>query len=258
MTKPKITMILDDIRQDILQLCTKEGKCEISDSEREQIAAFIYGIQISYPTFSIYDTAKGEVVYALKDQRRLVGIEGSERRGDDMAFIGDAIMPEELSQIHLCTHAIHQKWKEVMPIVPFTCFFNYNHRIKRGNKAFSVNQKLIPIATTSHHEPWLMLCIVSLSPYIGSYYLTFHDMQHERLEVYQFDKGIWKEKEPIRLTDLEYEIISLAMQGISYKEMGNMLYKSFHTIKKHSYTLFQKLGVNSMPQAITVAALFKL
>ena len=37
-------MILDDIRQDILQLCTKEGKCEISDSEREQIAAFIYGI----------------------------------------------------------------------------------------------------------------------------------------------------------------------------------------------------------------------
>ena len=111
-------MILDDIRQDILQLCTKEGKCEISDSEREQIAAFIYGIQISYPTFSIYDTAKGEVVYASKDQRRLVGIEGSERRGDGMAFIPNRSL-DYYAQTNflfvICLSVFRLQWYPIAP-----------------------------------------------------------------------------------------------------------------------------------------------
>lgn len=48
----------------------------------------------------------------------------------------------------------------------------------------------------------------------------------------------------------EWEIIELILQGKSNKEIEDVLFISFNTVKNHIYNLYQKLGVNSRGQLV--------
>lgn len=55
------------------------------------------------------------------------------------------------------------------------------------------------------------------------------------------------------LSERQLEILSLASQGYSNKEIANILSLSEKTIKTHLHTIFEKLSVKSRTQAIIVA-----
>lgn len=59
---------------------------------------------------------------------------------------------------------------------------------------------------------------------------------------------------PEPLTSREIEILELAARGFSRREIGELLYLSFNTIKTHYRKIFRKLGVRSRDEAIQVAA----
>ncbi len=52
------------------------------------------------------------------------------------------------------------------------------------------------------------------------------------------------------LSAREMEILSLMLDGKSYKEMETTLHISIHTVKSHAYNLYRKLGVKSRHQLI--------
>lgn len=62
-----------------------------------------------------------------------------------------------------------------------------------------------------------------------------------------------KEKAPFNLTEREQEILSLLVQGLLYKEIGNQLDISPNTAKKHVLNIYAKLHVNSKAQALALA-----
>ncbi len=53
-----------------------------------------------------------------------------------------------------------------------------------------------------------------------------------------------------KISKRESEIIELIMQGKSNKEIEDLLFISFHTVKNHIYNLYQKFGLNSRAQLI--------
>ncbi|MDI6715389.1 MAG: response regulator transcription factor [Actinomycetota bacterium] len=55
------------------------------------------------------------------------------------------------------------------------------------------------------------------------------------------------------LTDREIEILGLASQGKSNKEIADKLYVSVRTVEAHLGHIFDKLGVNSRTEAVIVA-----
>lgn len=55
------------------------------------------------------------------------------------------------------------------------------------------------------------------------------------------------------LTEREKEILSLLVQGLSYKEIGGRLDISPNTAKKHVINIYDKLHVNSRAQALHLA-----
>ncbi|HMO31499.1 MAG TPA: response regulator transcription factor [Lacibacter sp.] len=55
------------------------------------------------------------------------------------------------------------------------------------------------------------------------------------------------------LSDREKEILQLLSQGLEYKEIGNLIHISSHTVKKHCISIYQKLHVNSRAQALRIA-----
>ncbi len=55
------------------------------------------------------------------------------------------------------------------------------------------------------------------------------------------------------LTQREREILQLLVQGLLYKEIGNRLFISTNTAKKHVMNIYNKLHVNSRAQALHLA-----
>ncbi len=60
-------------------------------------------------------------------------------------------------------------------------------------------------------------------------------------------------EEPPTLTARQIEILQLAVQGLSYKEIADCLSVSEHTIKYHMGEVFQRLGVKNREQAAAYA-----
>lgn len=56
-----------------------------------------------------------------------------------------------------------------------------------------------------------------------------------------------------QLSVREKEILELLVNGLEYKEIGNRLFISANTVKKHCINIYQKLHVNSKAQAIKIA-----
>lgn len=67
---------------------------------------------------------------------------------------------------------------------------------------------------------------------------------------YNFDKQSWKKVVIKPLTEREKAILVLACQGRNSKEIANCLCRGHHTIRNQIKSLFDKLGVNSMQEAI--------
>lgn len=55
------------------------------------------------------------------------------------------------------------------------------------------------------------------------------------------------------LSDREQEILKLLVNGLNYREIGNELFISPNTAKKHVINIYNKLHVNSKAQAIKMA-----
>lgn len=52
------------------------------------------------------------------------------------------------------------------------------------------------------------------------------------------------------LTERELEVLRLLAAGFTNQEIGNQLFLALGTVKKHSYTIYQKLGVKNRIQAV--------
>jgi LuxR family maltose regulon positive regulatory protein len=55
------------------------------------------------------------------------------------------------------------------------------------------------------------------------------------------------------LSERELEVLDLIAKGLSNKQIASRLFLSQNTIKAHTHTIYQKLGVNSRTQAVASA-----
>lgn len=60
------------------------------------------------------------------------------------------------------------------------------------------------------------------------------------------------------LTDRETEVLKLTIDGYNYKDIGEKLFISGHTVRKHIVNIYRKLQVTSKVQAIKLATKNKL
>ena len=59
--------------------------------------------------------------------------------------------------------------------------------------------------------------------------------------------------ENIELTEREKEILTLLVDGLSYKMIADQLFISYETVHSHVKKIYQKLHVNSKAQAMKIA-----
>lgn len=77
------------------------------------------------------------------------------------------------------------------------------------------------------------------------------------LQMVQQPDGLKHKKEDgvniFQLSEREKEILQLLSQGLEYKEIGNKIFISANTVKKHCINIYHKLHVNCKAQALRIA-----
>lgn len=134
---------------------------------------------------------------------------------------------------------------------------SYEGNFLMGRRRLPVNNQCTPLIMSEKGEVELWCCSFGLSALktFGHFYLlTGNDTFYE----YSTEARKWINRGNITLTERERDIISLSTQGYTMMEIAATLCMSKETVKKSKQTLFEKLGVKNMLQAIAFIANFKM
>ena len=135
---------------------------------------------------------------------------------------------------------------------------SYDFHIMKGKKKTLVNQKLTSLLLTEEGKTWIAVCVVSLSTHNKPGHIEIRKTNQPLFWKYSIEKHRWKEEAGLSLNDREKEILSLSAQGYTMNEIADKLFLSIDTIKFHKRTLFKKLDVKNIIEAITFASNYKL
>ncbi|RYE14327.1 MAG: LuxR family transcriptional regulator, partial [Sphingobacteriaceae bacterium] len=120
-------------------------------------------------------------------------------------------------------------------------------------KLILINQKLTPIFFNDEGKIWKALCVVSLSSERTEGNIRIHKSGENKVYTYDLQENVWRPDQKMKLSDRETEILQLSVRGHTINEISEMLFVSPDTIKFHRRKLFEKMGVNSMTEAISYA-----
>nr|WP_262915297.1 helix-turn-helix transcriptional regulator [Niabella ginsengisoli] len=130
--------------------------------------------------------------------------------------------------------------------------YDFNLKQPHGNLIL-VNHKLKPLLFDRFHNPWIALCIVSISSRSEPGNIRFTSSELKKFYELDLKKKEWKEKKNLHLNKREKEVLLLSAQGLTMKEIAYRLAIDINTVKFHKRTVFSKLKVKSISEAITAS-----
>lgn len=163
----------------------------------------------------------------------------------------------------IMTSADFEQWEEIYKAVSSylseckekSASIEYFSCILRLQRTYSFKKKPIPQMVTlrilpswednTHH----LICSIRSSTAKAAGNFRLHH-KCRQTDIYCFRSKKWKCLAIKPLTEREQAILILSIQGKSAQEISDILHKSSKTIKTQINTLFQKLSVNSMREAI--------
>jgi DNA-binding NarL/FixJ family response regulator len=121
-----------------------------------------------------------------------------------------------------------------------------------------INHKITPLLLTPTGKVWLALCTVALSSRKEPGHIYFRILGQSSHKEYDLDDHSWHTCEAIILKPEEKQILTLAAQGFTTKEIGEQLFRSENTVKFYRKALFEKLEVTSITEALAFATNYGL
>lgn len=131
---------------------------------------------------------------------------------------------------------------------------SYDFHLKQpGGNLMLVNHKLKPILLDRWQNPWIGLCLVSISsrPNPGNIYFK---RSHPK-KIYELDiiKNEWRETDSLKLHGREKEVLRYSAQGLTMEQIAKTLFISLDTVKFHKKNIFSKLKVKNISEALAAS-----
>lgn len=135
---------------------------------------------------------------------------------------------------------------------------SYDFHFITGRKKQLINHNLTPMTLTKDGRIWLALCTVAMSSRSTPGHIVMRKSDSETYYEYSLDKHKWIVKNNVTLSGIERDVLILSAQGYTMNEIADNLCKSIDTIKASKRTLFVKLGVRNIAEALSYATNYKL
>lgn len=207
----------------------------------------------TYHCIYIIDYFRQGFLYVSNNIARLCGSEAEKIKDFGYRFYIDYVPHEDLKML---VEINNQGFKlfNTIPVEERTEYnISYNFHIKNGNRKRLVNHKLTPLVLSKDGRIWLAMCTISLAAGNELGNVIMKKPGSGLFYQYSFDKHKWEEKKEIILTDNEREVLSLSTQGYTMSDIADKICKSVDTVKACKRSIFRKLNVKNIAEALAYA-----
>lgn len=207
----------------------------------------------TYQCVYIIDYFKKGFLYVSNNIARLCGGEAEKIKDFGYRFYIDYVPLEDLKML-LEINNNGFKLFNTLPVVGRRDYtISYDFHILKGKRKRLINHKLTPLILTKDGRIWLAMCTISLAAGNEPGNVIMKKPGSGKFYQYSFYDHKWEEHREIVLTDNEREVLSLSTQGYTMNDIADNICKSVDTVKACKRSIFQKMGVKNIAEALTYA-----
>ncbi|KFF12968.1 LuxR family transcriptional regulator [Chryseobacterium soli] len=215
--------------------------------------------RITYQSIYIIDYQKKSFEYVSDNPLFLCGKSAEEVKELGYGFYFQFVKPEDLEML-IRINEVGFEFYEKLPVEErkqYSISYDF-HIINEKKNAVLINHKLTPVFLTKDGKIWMAMCIVSLSNSSTAGNILISKDGSD--EIWRYDLAVqkWEQEEKIKLSQREYEILSLYASGLTISEIAEKLFITSDTVKFHRKKLFERIGANNIAEALSYAKTNKL
>lgn len=134
----------------------------------------------------------------------------------------------------------------------------YDFHLINKKKPYLIHYTLTPMTLTQEGKIWLALCTVSMSSRNTPGHIVMKKENSKEYHEYDLMRHKWILKEEKNLSETERDVLWLSTQGYTMNDIADKLCKSVDTIKSCKRSLFTRLGVKNIAEALYHAVNYRL
>ncbi|MBQ4408483.1 MAG: hypothetical protein II852_15900 [Bacteroidales bacterium] len=194
----------------------------------------------------IFDYHKKGVIYLSKNIPKWFGLPDT-ICSDYEAYL-QYIPEEDFNMLVEINNAVFEFWSKLSTTHYEKYTVSYDFRFK----GFMVHQHYAPLFI-DNGKIWLSMCIVSLSARKKTGNVIMNASDSNFHYEYSLKSKRWMPKKNVSLTEREKNIIRFCAQGLSVKQIAEIVSVGYETIKSQKKKIFEKLGVTSVEEMVSCA-----
>ncbi|RKE46857.1 helix-turn-helix domain-containing protein [Sphingobacterium detergens] len=210
--------------------------------------------KLTYQSMYLIDYAKKSFLYVSDNPIFLCGSTSAEvlRKGYQHYF--DNVPEEEMYLLKKINDVGFDFFENLPDEEKLQHSFSYDFHLKQSNgNPLLINHKLKPILLDKFSNPWIALCVVSISSHAKPGNIIFKSDEGGRQFAYNLETDRLEELPRVKLKPREKNILLFSAQGLTMDQIAGKLYISIDTVKFHKKQIFSKLKVKSITEATAVA-----
>ncbi|MDE6696131.1 MAG: helix-turn-helix transcriptional regulator [Muribaculaceae bacterium] len=214
--------------------------------------------KITYESVYIIDYFKKDFLYVSSNPLFLCGLSPKKVKELGYSFYTTQV-PEEEVELLLKINAIGFRFFNNHPAEERYRFsISYDFHIRKNDEYILINHKLTPLAMDGYGHMWLALCFVSISNHDKPGNIEVRKLGQSYYWKYDLDLDRWLSVPSLKLTDGEKEVLLLSARGLTVEEIAARVHRAKDSIKSRRKSIFDKLNVKSISEAIAFATNYKL
>lgn len=207
----------------------------------------------TYQCVYIIDYFKQGFLYVSNNIARLCGGEAEKIKDFGYRFYIDYVPENDLKMLLEINNSGFKLFNKLPVGERKDYTISYDFHIRRGKRKRLVNHKLTPLILTSEGRIWLAICTISLASGNEPGNVIMKKPGAGMFYQYSLCDHKWEQRKEIVLTDNEREVLSLSTQGYTMNDIADNLCKSVDTVKACKRSIFQKMDVKNIAEALTYA-----
>lgn len=231
---------------------------EVNKNTQQQIELLIQLArafsQMTYQSLYIVDYSKRGFIYVSDNPIFLSGERPEQVLKEGYMFYLRNVPKKELEMLLKINTAGFAFFNQLPKEDKFNYVISYDFHLKQPKGGLMlINHKLKPLFLDHHDNPWIALCLVSISSSNKAGNIRFKNSALNKLYEFNIEENEWSEAKTITLNDREKSILMLSAQGLTMEKIASELFLSADTIKFHKKNIFRKLNVKNITEAIASA-----
>ncbi|MGN6212008.1 response regulator transcription factor [Parafilimonas sp.] len=235
-----------------------QTKGELNENAQQKIEFLIQLAkafsQMTYQSLYIVDYSKRSFIYVSDNPIFLCGTKPEQVLKEGYMFYLRNIPEKDLEMLLQINKAGFAFFNQLPKEERFNYFISYDFHLKQPKgDLMLINHKLKPLLLDQHGNPWIALCLVSISSNNKAGNIKFKNSELNKSYEFNIETNEWYEMETIALNNREKNILMLSAQGLTMEQIASRLFLSADTIKFHKKNIFRKLNVKNITEAIAAA-----